>query len=160
SSTPTSGRSASSVQSATRCASAKSRSTRRSPPTARWMPHSPRIAWSRREAPLDGAAVRTRGLCSRVRLRCQPRANASGGRMTATVKTPLPGTFYRRPSPEAAPFVEEGDTIAAGEVVGLIEIMKTFHEIRSDADGVVAHFLVDNEELVDAGQDIIALEPS
>ena len=80
--------------------------------------------------------------------------------MTDTVKTPLPGTFYRRPSPDAEPFVEEGATIAAGEVVGLIEIMKTFHEIRSDADGVVARFLVENEELVDAGQDIIALEPS
>jgi biotin carboxyl carrier protein len=80
--------------------------------------------------------------------------------MSATVKTPLPGTFYRRPSPEAEPFVNEGDTISAGEVVGLIEIMKTFHEIRSDADGVVARFLVENEELVDAGQDIIALEPS
>jgi acetyl-CoA carboxylase biotin carboxyl carrier protein len=80
--------------------------------------------------------------------------------MSASVKTPLPGTFYRRPSPDAEPFVEEGDTIAAGEVVGLIEIMKTFHEIRSDADGVVARFLVENEELVDAGQDIIALEPS
>lgn len=80
--------------------------------------------------------------------------------MTVIVKTPLPGTFYRRPSPEAEPFVEEGDSIAAGDVVGLIEIMKTFHEIRSDADGVVARFLVENEELVDAGQDIIALEPS
>jgi acetyl-CoA carboxylase biotin carboxyl carrier protein len=78
----------------------------------------------------------------------------------ATIKTPLPGTFYRRPSPEAEPFVEEGATIAAGDVVGLIEIMKTFHEIRSDADGIVARFLVENEELVDAGQDIIALEPS
>jgi len=78
--------------------------------------------------------------------------------VNATVKTPLPGTFYRRPSPDAEPFVEEGDAIAAGEVVGLIEIMKTFHEIRSDTDGVVARFLVENEELVDAGQDIIALE--
>jgi biotin carboxyl carrier protein len=80
--------------------------------------------------------------------------------MSTTVKTPLPGTFYRRPSPEAEPFVDEGDTIAAGDIVGLIEIMKTFHEIRSDADGVIARFLVENEELVDAGQDIIALEPS
>jgi acetyl-CoA carboxylase biotin carboxyl carrier protein len=80
--------------------------------------------------------------------------------VNATVKTPLPGTFYRRPSPDAEPFVEEGDAITAGEVVGLIEIMKTFHEIRSDTDGVVARFLVENEELVDAGQDIIALEPS
>ena len=80
--------------------------------------------------------------------------------MSATVKTPLPGTFYRRPSPDADPFVEEGAAISAGDVVGLIEIMKTFHEIRSDADGVVSRFLVENEELVDAGQDIIALEPS
>ena len=78
--------------------------------------------------------------------------------MSSVIKTPLPGTFYRRPSPDAAPYVEEGDSVEAGDVVGLIEIMKTFHEIRSDADGVVARFLVDNEELVDAGQDIIALE--
>jgi acetyl-CoA carboxylase biotin carboxyl carrier protein len=75
------------------------------------------------------------------------------------VKTPLPGTFYRRPSPDADPYVEEGATVAVGDVVGLIEIMKTFHEIRSDAAGVVARFLVENEDLVDAGQDIIALEP-
>ena len=78
--------------------------------------------------------------------------------MSSVIKTPLPGTFYRRPSPDAAPYVEEGDSVEAGDVVGLIEIMKTFHEIRSDADGVVARFLVENEELVDAGQDIIALE--
>ena len=45
-----------------------------------------------------------------------------------------------------------------GDVVGLVEIMKTFHEIHSDAAGRIARFLVENEELVDAGQDIIALE--
>jgi biotin carboxyl carrier protein len=78
--------------------------------------------------------------------------------MSSVIKTPLPGTFYRRPSPDAAPYVEEGDSVKTGDVVGLIEIMKTFHEIRSDTDGVVVRFLVDNEELVDAGQDIIALE--
>jgi acetyl-CoA carboxylase biotin carboxyl carrier protein len=79
--------------------------------------------------------------------------------MSGVIKTPLPGTFYRRPSPDADAYVEEGDTVAEGDVVGLIEIMKTFHEIRSDAAGVIARFLVENEELVDAGQDIIALEP-
>jgi biotin carboxyl carrier protein len=78
--------------------------------------------------------------------------------MSSVIKTPLPGTFYRRPSPDAAPYVEEGDSVKTGDVVGLIEIMKTFHEIRSDTDGVVVRFLVDNEELVDAGQDNIALE--
>jgi biotin carboxyl carrier protein len=74
------------------------------------------------------------------------------------IKTPLPGTFYRRPAPDAEPYVAEGDAVAEGDVVGLIEIMKTFHEVRSDTEGVVARFLVENEELVDAGQDIIALE--
>ena len=78
--------------------------------------------------------------------------------MSSVIKTPLPGTFYRRPSPDADPYVQEGDSIEAGDVVGLIEIMKTFHEIRSDAHGVIAQFLVENAELVDTGQDIIALE--
>jgi biotin carboxyl carrier protein len=75
-----------------------------------------------------------------------------------TIKSPLPGTFYRRPSPDAEPYVSEGDAVKPGDVVGLVEIMKSFHEIQSDAEGVVARFLVENEDLVDAGQDIIALE--
>jgi acetyl-CoA carboxylase biotin carboxyl carrier protein len=76
-----------------------------------------------------------------------------------TIKSPLPGTFYRRPNPQADPYVTEGDDVKAGDVVGLVEIMKSFHEISSDADGIVSRFLVENEDLVDAGQDIIALEP-
>jgi acetyl-CoA carboxylase biotin carboxyl carrier protein len=79
--------------------------------------------------------------------------------MAHTIKSPLPGTFYRRPNPQADVYVSEGDVLKAGDVVGLIEIMKSFHEIRSDADGRVARFLVENEDLVDAGQDIIALDP-
>ena len=79
--------------------------------------------------------------------------------MPETIKSTLPGTFYRRPNPQADPYVNEGDTVKAGDVVGLVEIMKSFHEIVSDAEGVIASFLVENEELVDAGQDIIALEP-
>ena len=79
--------------------------------------------------------------------------------MTAsTIKSPLPGTFYRRPNPQANPYVSEGDEVAPGDVVGLVEIMKTFYEIRSDAAGRITRFLVDNSDLVDAGQDIIALE--
>lgn len=78
--------------------------------------------------------------------------------MERTIKSPLPGTFYRRPSPEAAPYVQEGDSVAPGDVVGLVEIMKTFHEIHSDAAGRIATFLVENSALVDAGQDIIALD--
>lgn len=78
--------------------------------------------------------------------------------MEQTIKSPLPGTFYRRPNPQAEPYVQEGDAVAPGDVVGLVEIMKTFHEIHSDAAGRVARFLVENSALVDAGEDIIALE--
>ena len=74
-----------------------------------------------------------------------------------TIKSPYPGTFYRRPSPEADPYVSEGDRVAAGDVVGLVEIMKNFHEVTSDEEGVVVRFLVESEDLVEAGQDLIAL---
>jgi acetyl-CoA carboxylase biotin carboxyl carrier protein len=74
-----------------------------------------------------------------------------------TIKSPYPGTFYRRPSPEADPYVSEGDRVAAGDVVGLVEIMKNFHEVRSAGEGIVQRFLVENEDLVEAGQDLVEL---
>jgi biotin carboxyl carrier protein len=74
-----------------------------------------------------------------------------------TIKSPYPGTFYRRPSPEADPYVSEGDRVGPGDVVGLVEIMKNFHEVTSDLEGVVERFLVENEDLVEAGQDVVAL---
>ena len=74
-----------------------------------------------------------------------------------TIKSPFPGTFYRRPSPDAEPFVSEGQEIDEGDVVGLVEIMKSFHEIHSAENGVLDRFLVENEEAVEADQDIAAL---
>jgi acetyl-CoA carboxylase biotin carboxyl carrier protein len=78
--------------------------------------------------------------------------------MEHTITSPLPGTFYRRPSPEADPYVSEGDEVKPGDVVGLVEIMKSFHEIHSDAAGRVVRFLIENSDLVDAEQGIIVLE--
>jgi acetyl-CoA carboxylase biotin carboxyl carrier protein len=75
-----------------------------------------------------------------------------------SVKAQIPGTFYRRPDPESNPYVEEGDKVSAGETVGLIEVMKSFHEVKVEEDGTVSKFLVENEEAVDAGQDIVVLE--
>ncbi len=74
-----------------------------------------------------------------------------------TIKAPLPGTFYRRPDPNTDPFVNEGDSVEAGDVVGLVEIMKNFHEIKADEGGVVERFLVENEDTVEAGQDLAVL---
>ena len=76
---------------------------------------------------------------------------------THTVKSPLPGIFYRHPSPEAPPYVEEGQTVKAGETIGLVEVMKSFHEVRADEAGVAVQFLVENEEPVQIGQDLLEL---
>ncbi len=75
-----------------------------------------------------------------------------------TVKAPMPGTFYRAPDPESGPYAEEGDKVAAGDTVGLIEVMKNFHEVQVEEDGTISKFLVENEEAVDAGQDLVELE--
>ncbi|MDQ6777582.1 MAG: acetyl-CoA carboxylase [Actinomycetota bacterium] len=74
-----------------------------------------------------------------------------------TIKSPIPGTFYRRSSPEAEPFVTEGAEVSAGDVVGLVEIMKSFHEIKAEEGGTVERFLVETDDAVEAGQDIAKL---
>ncbi len=75
-----------------------------------------------------------------------------------TVKAQMPGTFYRRPAPESDPYVEEGDEVSTGDTVGLIEVMKNFNEIKAEDDGKISKFLVEDEEAVDAGQDLVELE--
>ena len=75
-----------------------------------------------------------------------------------TVKAQMPGTFYRRPDPESDPYVEEGDEVSAGDTIGLIEVMKNFNEIKAEEGGTVSRFLVEDEEAVDAGQDLVELE--
>jgi acetyl-CoA carboxylase biotin carboxyl carrier protein len=70
----------------------------------------------------------------------------------------MPGTFYRRPDPESGVYVEEGETVSAGDTVGLIEVMKSFHEVKAEEDGTISRFLVENEDAVDAGQDLVELE--
>jgi acetyl-CoA carboxylase biotin carboxyl carrier protein len=74
-----------------------------------------------------------------------------------TVRSPLPGTFYRRPSPDADPFVSEGDAVTAGDVIGLVEVMKTFYELKADQDGVADRFLIEDAGPVEAGDDVLAL---
>ena len=75
-----------------------------------------------------------------------------------SVRAQIPGTFYRRPDPESEPYVEEGDQISAGDTIGLIEVMKSFHEVKTEEDGKVSKFLVESEEAVDAGQELVELK--
>lgn len=75
----------------------------------------------------------------------------------AEILAPVPGTFYRAASPEAPPYKADGDAVAAGETIGLIEVMKTFVPVPATAAGSRIRFLVENEEPVMAGQVIAEL---
>jgi acetyl-CoA carboxylase biotin carboxyl carrier protein len=75
-----------------------------------------------------------------------------------TVKAQMPGTFYRHPDSDSDVYVEEGDQGSAGDTGGLIEVMKSFQEVKAEEDGAVSKFLVEDQEAVDAGQDLVELE--
>ena len=77
---------------------------------------------------------------------------------TKQVLSPLPGTFYRKPSPEDSPYKEEGDAVAVGDVIGLVEVMKSFHEVKADTAGTVSKFLIENEDAVMAGQALVDID--
>ena len=75
-----------------------------------------------------------------------------------SILSPLPGTFYRRPSPDEPPYKNVHDTVVEGDIIGLIEVMKSFHEVKADAAGKITAFLVENEEAVMAGQPLVELD--
>lgn len=77
--------------------------------------------------------------------------------MAHEIKSPIPGTFYRKPSPEEPPFKEVGDSVAKGDTIGLVEVMKTFHEVKADAGGTVASFETEDSAPVMAGQVLAVL---
>ena len=74
-----------------------------------------------------------------------------------TVKSPLVGTFYAAPSPEAEPFVKKGDIVKKGQVLGIVEAMKLMNEIESEYDGVVEEILIENEDMVEYAQPLFII---
>lgn len=77
-----------------------------------------------------------------------------------TIKSPIIGTFYRKPSPDKPNFVEVGTEINAGDVVCVIEAMKLFNEIESEISGKVVKILVDNASPVEFDQPLFLVDPS
>ena len=73
------------------------------------------------------------------------------------VTSPLVGTFYSAPSPDADEFVKVGDTVKKGQVLGIIEAMKLMNEIESEYDGIVEAILVNNEDVVEFGQPLFRI---
>ena len=76
------------------------------------------------------------------------------------ITAPLTGVFYRSPSPDAEPYVREGTEVNAGQVIGLIEAMKLFNEIKSDVTGVVRHIAAGDGDLVKARQTLLEVDPA
>lgn len=76
-----------------------------------------------------------------------------------TITSPIVGIFYRAPSPEAPPFVEEGSTVKKGQVLCIVEAMKLMNEIESDTDGVVEKILVENGQPVEYGEPLFLIRP-
>ena len=76
------------------------------------------------------------------------------------VKSPIIGTFYRKPSPDKPSFVEVGQSIAKGDVLCVIEAMKLFNEIESDFSGKIVKILVDDQSPVEFDQPLFIIDPS
>ena len=75
------------------------------------------------------------------------------------VEAPMVGTFYRAPEPGAAPFVEEGDAVARGQTLCILEAMKLMNEVKADVEGIVRRICVDNAQAVQYGDLLFELEP-
>ncbi len=76
----------------------------------------------------------------------------------ATIKSPMPGIFYRRPSPDADEFARPGDSVTAGQTVGLVEVMKNFSELKAKDVGTLKEYLLEDGDEVSVGQDVAVIE--
>jgi acetyl-CoA carboxylase biotin carboxyl carrier protein len=77
-----------------------------------------------------------------------------------TIKSPIIGTFYRKPSPDKEPFVEVGNSVKVGDVLCVIEAMKLFNEIESEVTGKIVKVLVDDSSPVEFDQPLFLVDPS
>lgn len=86
-----------------------------------------------------------------------PSAEDTAGMVTIT--SPIVGTFYRSPSPDADPYVEEGDFVKRGQVLCIVEAMKLMNEIESETDGRIVKILAESTKSVEYGQALFLIDP-
>ncbi len=77
-----------------------------------------------------------------------------------TITSPIVGTFYRSPSPDADPYVEEGDYVKRGQVLCIVEAMKLMNEIESEVDGRITKILAESTKPVEYGQPLFLIDPT
>lgn len=88
-----------------------------------------------------------------------PPAEASSGKKTVDIKSPMIGTFYRTANPDSPPFVSVGDKVTKGQTVCIIEAMKLFNEIESEVSGTIIKVMVENATPVEYDQVLFVVEP-
>lgn len=120
------------------------------------------------ELGLESLAWEEKGLFIEVRRKSRnsnQSTNASEGVPPAVreegtiVPSPMTGIFYRRPSPSDPPFAEEGERIAVGQVIGIIEAMKVFNEVESPVAGILKKFFVEDGGLIQEGSGLYVVIP-
>jgi len=79
---------------------------------------------------------------------------------SASVLSPMVGTFYTKPAPDLDPFVQVGDVVAKGQIVCIVEAMKVMNEVEADTAGTIREILVDDGEGVEFDQPLLLIEPS
>ena len=84
-----------------------------------------------------------------------PQGEETAGSMV--VKSPLVGTFYCAPNVDAKPYVQVGDVVKKGQVLGIVEAMKLMNEIESEFEGEIKEILVENEQMVEYGQPLFVI---
>jgi acetyl-CoA carboxylase biotin carboxyl carrier protein len=89
-----------------------------------------------------------------------PAAAAPSASTLVEIKSPMVGTFYRSPAPEAPSYVEPGSRVAKGQTLCILEAMKLMNELESDVAGVVREICVENGEPVEYGQVLFRIEPA
>jgi acetyl-CoA carboxylase biotin carboxyl carrier protein len=88
-----------------------------------------------------------------------PAVSHSGGSNDSEIKSPMIGTFYRSPSPEAAPYVDIGSEVGPDTVVCIIEAMKVMNEVRAEVRGVITSIPAENAKPVEFGQPLFKIRP-
>ena len=117
------------------------------------MPAPPAVAAKAPSAPAAAASAPAAAPAAPAE-KAGPPANAH------ILQSPIVGTYYRSPSPDAPPFTEVGARVKKGQVLCIIEAMKLMNEIESDADGVVAEIYPQNAQPVEFGEPLFAIVPA
>ena len=115
--------------------------------------------------PLAASAVPPQGLPVHAGETGAPRAPAASAKAAPAeahhiLTSPIVGTFYRAPSPDASPFTEVGARVRRGQVLCIIEAMKLMNEIESDVDGTIAEIYPQNAQAVEFGEPLFAIQPA